>query len=122
MSEYSENRGNFLEEVWLSANEAWRVLTQPGRTRRSYRPRVPDLEPGGWRPGYLSSCLLMCGYYRSLGLFSEVCGDFGGPSPVGKIKSNQILGESSGWGHRQAGSAHWPTGKPQSHLLLGFSV
>lgn len=46
MSEYSANRGNILEEAWLSANEDWRVLTQPGRARRGYRPRVPDLEPG----------------------------------------------------------------------------
>lgn len=75
--------------------------------------------------GYFFSCLLMHGFYRSLSLFfffKEVSGAFGGPSSVGKIESNKTQGESSGWGHRQTGSAHWPTGKPQSHLLLGFSV
>lgn len=53
MSEYSANRGNILEEAWLPANEGWRVLTQPGRARRGYRPRVPDLEPGARWPGIL---------------------------------------------------------------------
>lgn len=129
MPEYSASREHFLEEAWLSADEGWRVLAQPGRVGRAYRSRVPDLGPGDWRPGIPLSLSPPAWVLQiPASFFPEVSGAFGRPSPVGKIKSpvrpKETLGQKAVGGAtgRPQGQHPGQQESPNPICLLEFSV